>query len=89
MDSVKRLIVQGSSLDRIEPLFPEFFPPGWKEKRAVEMARDESGGIDIDKINDSDINWGVASKDEDDEISRWISERESGSVTQNTLDDWR
>ncbi len=82
-------LVEGASLDRMAIFFPEFFPDNWEEVRAFEQAKKDDGTYDIDKVDGAHINWGVASPEEDDDISRWIAEREQGSMTTTMLDDWR
>lgn len=66
---------------RLHSLFPEYFPVEWLERQAFEAAKDESGEINIDLLDDSAVTWGVPSPEEDAEMARWIAERESGSVT--------
>lgn len=76
IDMVKGLLVSPTSnFDRVREQFPEFFDP-------FEEAKQEDGTYDIDKIDATDVEWGTpTSAEEDDDLSRWIASRESGSFT--------
>lgn len=75
-DSVKALLASPlASWDRVKEQFPEYFDP-------YESAKQEDGSYDIDQIDDADVEWSTAaSPDEDEALSTWIAQRESGSFT--------
>lgn len=67
-----------SSLERVKAQFPEYFAP----EDPYEAATTESGEFDIDAVDDSKVDWSTpSSPKDDDDISRWISQQESGSVS--------
>lgn len=67
----------GEALTRLKDLYPDKFPA----EDPFEKARTEDG-YDPDLIDDAAIDWETAgSPDEDEELSRWIAERESGSFS--------
>lgn len=76
LDKVKALLVSPmSNWEKVRDQFPEYFDP-------FEAAKTEDGTYDIDQIDDSQIDWEVpTSEDQDEALSRWIAERESGSFT--------
>lgn len=91
LDGIRMAMLTGNpSIDRVQHHFPEYFPSDWKEQRAFEAAT-KDGVLDIDALDDSSITWATpANDDEDDEISRWISERENGTTTLEDLEHgWR
>lgn len=79
MDLVRGLLASSTSdFDRVRAQFPEYFTP----VDPFEGAKTEEGGYDIDAIDDSDVEWDTpASADVDEDISRWIAEHESGSIS--------
>lgn len=68
--------------ERVTRAFPEYFPKEVLQEMAMEKAVGEDGEFDIDKVDDSKIDWRTeVSPDEDEELARWIMERESGQVS--------
>lgn len=83
-DRVRELVATGE-FDQVKAYFPEYFGTD-----PYEEARDpDTGEIDIDKIDDSRLEWGVPTEDEDEELERWIREREAGTFTAEEIsDEW-
>lgn len=74
LDTVKALVTH-ASFERVRDQFPEYFDP-------YEGAKGEDGEFDIDRLDDSQVDWATAGSEDDDEaLSRWIQERESGSFS--------
>ncbi len=79
-------------IEKVHDLFPQYFPSGWEQEQALAKATDEHGNFDIDKVDDSKVDWKAEgiTPDEDDEISRWIAERERGITSLQALDEgWK
>jgi hypothetical protein len=77
-DMVKALVAQSADnvLEETKFQFPEYF-----EIDPFEQAKTEDGTYDIDRIDDSAVDWATAgSAEEDEALSRLIEEMESGSV---------
>lgn len=55
-------------------LFPEWASQN-KNQEEIDKARRPDGSYDIDKIDDSKVEWSVPSKTEDAENERWLAER--------------
>lgn len=77
-DSIKRLIANRmTDYEIVREQFPEYFPP----EDPFKDAKQDDGTYDIDKIDDTQVEWATpTTPEEDDEISRFIAERE-GSFT--------
>ena len=76
-----------ANVDRVKAYFPEYFP----EETAFETAKRKDGSYDIDRVDDSRVEWTTPrSPDEDADISAWINQRERGSATAADLDNgWK
>ncbi len=81
-DMVKRLLVSNEE-DMVRSQFPEYF------LSTIEEAFDDQGNFDIDKVDDSQVEWSTASPDEDDEIGRWIADREAGMYVTAADEEWK
>lgn len=81
-DRVKGLLIHSGNRDLVAAYFPEYFEP---QDPFAKAKTDD--GYDIDLIDDAEIDWDVADPDEDEEMSRWISERSNGSFTAADLDE--
>jgi hypothetical protein len=77
-DSIKRLVAFADR-DRVKEQFPEYFDP-------FEGVQNEDGTYDIDSIDDTAVQWAVPDPDEDEALSRWIAQQESGSLS---AADWK
>lgn len=86
VDRVKALLTnQFSTVDLVKAQFPEYFRP----EDPFEEAKTEDGGYDIDRVDESKLDWGTpASPDDDDEISRWIAQQETGSISAADMDEY-
>lgn len=75
LDQVKVAFASAFSPDRVRDQFPEYFDP-------FEQAKTEDGTYDIDRLDDSAIEWSApADEDEDEALSRWIAQQEIGSIS--------
>lgn len=75
-DMVKALLThKDSDYDEVKFQFPEYF-----DADPFEQIRTEDG-YDIDRLDDSQVQWGVAGEDEDEALSRWIAEQDGGTFT--------
>lgn len=85
LDMVKALVTNSwADRDEVKHQFPEYF-----EADPFAAAKNpETGEYDIDKISDADVEWGTASPEEDDEISRWIAQQQQGSFGADDFSDW-
>jgi hypothetical protein len=69
-----------TTFESVRGYFPEYFDP-------FEGAEDEEGNFDPDKVDESQLGWATPESPEDDEaLSRWIAERESGSMSAADFD---
>lgn len=88
VDMVKGLLALAGPAQQSEVarLFPEYV-----KDDPYQEAYTQSGEFDIDKVDDATVEWSVASKDQDEELSRWISEQErAGGVTFTAEDEgWK
>lgn len=86
IDMVKTLLAS-VPMERVKDYFPEYFRPD----PLAEAIDPVTGEFDIDKVDDSKIDWQTAgSEDEDADLSAWIEEQErkSGGVTTFSADEW-
>lgn len=82
------ILVADPTKEEIRRVYPEYFPTDAEE--AFADAYDEHGEFDIDRVDDSKIDWATeVTPEEDEDLSRWIAERERGQVTLAELDGWR
>jgi hypothetical protein len=85
VDMVKALLVQRTiDVEAIESQFPEYF-----DNDPFEEAKTPDGEYDIDSIDDSKIDWGVATPEEDDEISAWIDQHDEIMIVQSPEGEWQ
>lgn len=82
LDSVKiGLLSPLVTEDRAKSLFPEFYPAD-----PFADALQDDGTYDPSKVDEDEIEYDApSSPEEDDDISAWISSRESGSFTADDL----
>jgi len=83
LDMVKSLLsTKAADFDLARSQFPEYFKP----EDPFEAARNEDGTYDVDALDDADLDWSTpATPEDDDEISNWIAQQESASVTASEL----
>jgi hypothetical protein len=83
LDGVKALLAtKAADFDLARSQFPEYF----KVEDPYEAARNDDGTYDVDALEDADLDWSTpATPEDDDEISRWIAQQESASVSASEL----
>src|SRR4051812_4529468 len=78
VDMVKGLLASGAEQETVAGRFPEYFASD-----PFAEAYDEKGEFDIDKVDDTAVQWSVPDQDQDADLSAWIEEQErkGGGVT--------
>jgi hypothetical protein len=91
VDHIRRLLLDHSLVD-VYRVFPEFVPADFAEQMAFAKAHQPDGTFDPELLDDSALSWRAEGidKDEDDEITRWIKDREGQlSLSTTDLEGWK
>lgn len=84
-EDVRRLMVS-NAIENVHRYFPEYFPADFEEQLAYAKAT-KDGTFRPELLDDSALEWraeGITAE-EDDEISRWVKDRE-GSLSLSIAD---
>lgn len=83
VEQIKGLLATGGDFERVKALFPDYFAAEDPYEQAIDP---ETGEFDINRIDDSQLEWGVPTPEEDEAMAQWIAERQSGTITVADLD---
>lgn len=86
-----RQILLENPIEKVKAIYPEYFPADLMQEVAYAGAIKPDGTFDPDLLDDSKIQWRAEgiTEDEDDELSRWIAEREMSLTLSDEQAGWR